>query len=59
MINVSLRFPQVQYIDLSEIVHVVKAIITVNLVPRAFPLKNGWGPFFKGKALGTRLRHCD
>ena len=37
-----------------------------NLVPRAFPLKNGWGgkrcqglfpphPFFKGKALGTRL----
>ena len=24
-----------------------------NLVPRAFPLKNGW--FFKGKALGTRL----
>ena len=28
-----------------------------NLVPRAFPL-NGWGPpypFFKGKALGTRL----
>ena len=28
----------------------------VNLVPRAFPLKNGWGhPFFKGKALGTRL----
>ena len=23
-----------------------------NLVPRAFPLKNG---FFKGKALGTRL----
>ena len=28
-----------------------------NLVPRAFPLKNGWAhPFFKGKALGTRLR---
>ena len=30
-----------------------------NLVPRAFPLKNGWGapPIrFKGKALGTRLR---
>ena len=29
-----------------------------NLVPRAFPLKNGWGgnhPVFKGKALGTRL----
>ena len=27
-----------------------------NLVPRAFPLKNGWGnPFFKGKALKTRL----
>ena len=37
-----------------------------NLVPRAFPLKNGWGgkrcqglfpphPFFKGKTLGTRL----
>ena len=31
-----------------------------NLVPRAFPLKNGLGgkkapPFFKGKALGTRL----
>ena len=34
-----------------------------NLFPRAFPLKNGWGgerlfpphPFFKGKALGTRL----
>ena len=37
-----------------------------NLVPRAFPLKNGWGgkrcqglfpphPFFKGKAPGTRL----
>ena len=25
-----------------------------NLVPRAFPLKNGWA-FFKGKALGTRL----
>ena len=25
-----------------------------NLVPRAFPLKNGWPhPFFKGKALGT------
>ena len=27
-------------------------------VPRAFPLKNGWGPphpFFKGKTLGTRL----
>ena len=24
-----------------------------NLVPRAFPLKNH--PFFKGKALGTRL----
>ena len=41
----------------------------INLVPRAFPFKNGWGlfpphPFFKGKALGTRLtrsRHmkCD
>ena len=31
---------------------------SINLVPRAFPLKNGWGgphPFFKGKALGTRL----
>ena len=28
-----------------------------NLILRAFPLKNGWGhPFFKGKALGTRLR---
>ena len=28
----------------------------LNLVPRAFPLKN---PFFKGKALGTRLlRYC-
>ena len=28
-----------------------------SLVPRAFPLKNGWPhPFFKGKALGTRLR---
>ena len=28
----------------------------INLVPRAFPLKNGWAhPFFKGKALGTRL----
>ena len=35
-----------------------------NLVPRAFPLKNGWGgkrppfpapPIVKGKALGTRL----
>ena len=30
-----------------------------NLVPRAFPLKTRWGgkrhPFFKGKALGTRL----
>ena len=32
-----------------------------NLVPRAFPLKKGWGfsraphPFFKVKALGTRL----
>ena len=35
-----------------------------NLVPRAFPLKIGWGGkrpfsrpthFFKGKALGTRL----
>ena len=26
-----------------------------NLVPRAFPLKNGWTIFFKGKALGTRL----
>ena len=37
-----------------------------NLVPKAFTLKNGWGgkrpwhlfpphPFFKGKALGTRL----
>ena len=25
-----------------------------DLVPRAFPLKNGWGE--KGKALGTRLR---
>ena len=30
--------------------------IFANLVPRAFPLKNGWPhPFFKGKALGTRL----
>ena len=29
-----------------------------NLVPRAFPSKNGWAahPFFEGKALGTRLR---
>ena len=28
-----------------------------NLVPRAFPLKNGGlYPFFKGKALGTRLK---
>ena len=29
-----------------------------NLVLRAYPLKNVWGPthFFKGKALGTRLR---
>ena len=29
-----------------------------NLVPRAFPLKMGGAPhpFFKGKALGTRLR---
>ena len=30
----------------------------INLVPRAFPSKNGWGrphPFFEGKALGTRL----
>ena len=26
-----------------------------NLVPRAFPSNNGWGPFFEGKALGTRL----
>ena len=26
-----------------------------NLVSRAFPLKNGWDPFFKGKALETRL----
>ena len=34
-----------------------------NLVPRAFPLKNGWGvvrlfpphPFFKGKALGDEV----
>ena len=30
--------------------------IGINLVPKAFPLKNGWGhSFFKGKALGTRL----
>ena len=27
------------------------SILNINLVPRAFPLKNGWG----GKALGTRL----
>ena len=27
----------------------------VNLVPRAFPSKNGWGPYFEGKALGMRL----
>ena len=34
----------------------VRNTIGINLVPRAFPLKNGWGhPFFKGKALGTRL----
>ena len=30
--------------------------LTSNLVPRAFPLKSGWGArpthFFKGKALG-------
>ena len=31
-----------------------------NLVPRAFPLKNRWGhPFFKGKALGTRLEEMS
>ena len=29
--------------------------IIFNLVPRAFPLKNGWA-LFKGKALGTRLK---
>ena len=31
--------------------------LALNLVPRAFPLKNGWGaqPIFQGKALGTRL----
>ena len=35
-----------------------KLTIIHNLVPRAFPLENGWvvpHPFFKGKALGTRL----
>ena len=46
---------------------VVRSVCESNLVPRAFPLKNGWGgkrgpfpnfpphPFFKGKALGTTL----
>ena len=31
--------------------------LQINLVPRAFPSKNRWGPqpFFEGKALGTRL----
>ena len=29
--------------------------VVSNLVPRAFPLKNGPHPIFKGKALGTRL----
>ena len=45
----------------------LKILSLDNLVPRAFPLKNGWGkggrchglflphPFFKGKALGMRL----
>ena len=37
-----------------------RVYVRINLVPRAFPLKNGWGfsrptHFFKGKALGTRL----
>ena len=41
----------------------VRRYVTPNLVPRAFPLKNGWAPqaphpFFKGKALGTRLRYA-
>ena len=46
---------------------VVRSVCESNLVPGAFPLKNGWGKkrgrfpnfpphtFFKGKALGTRL----
>ena len=35
---------------------VEKVVWDTNLVPRAFPSKNGWPhPFFKGKALGTRL----
>ena len=29
--------------------------LNVNLVPSAFPSKNGSHPFFKGKVLGTRL----
>ena len=29
--------------------------LNVNLVPSAFPSKNGPHPFFKGKALGRRL----
>ena len=33
-----------------------KADEKINLVPRAFPLKNGW---FNGKALETKLREND
>ena len=52
--------PQIIFFVYCELflIQVLRIIFSLccNLVPRAFPLKNGWDhPFFKGKALETRL----